>query len=139
MGLPIGSGDVENLVTAWLAAVDFLEEVVPVFGQAPPTGVLQCWLSPLLDGLRELMAKGAGGHGALAHSSVAPPKKLAMSASNSGMSPSSLPRSNQTYFNDCGYFSFCLQYCWKVIFSRTEQYLTLWTSFHQFPTWLIHE
>ena len=28
--------------------------------------------------------------------------------------------------------------CWKVIFSRTEQYLTLWTSFCQFPTWLIH-
>ena len=27
--------------------------------------------------------------------------------------------------------------CWKVIFSRTEQYLTLWTSFCQFPTWLI--
>ena len=38
----------------------------------------------------------------------------------------------------CGCFSFCFQYCWKVIFSRTEQYLTLWTSFRQFPTWLIH-
>ena len=38
----------------------------------------------------------------------------------------------------CGCFSFCFQYCWKVIFSRTEQYLTLWTSFCQFPTWLIH-
>ena len=40
--------------------------------------------------------------------------------------------------NGCGCFSFCFQYCWKVIFSRTEQYLTLWTSFCQFPTWLIH-
>ena len=33
---------------------------------------------------------------------------------------------------DCGCFSFCMQYCWKVIFSRTEEYLTLWTSFSSF-------
>ena len=46
--------------------------------------------------------------------------------------------SNTKNFNGCGCFSFCFQYCWKVIFSRTEQYLTLWTSFCQFPTWLIH-
>ena len=63
-----------------------------------PIGVWQHWLSPLLDGLRDLVAEGAGEHGALACSSVVPPKKLARSAGNGSMSPRSLPRSSHVCF-----------------------------------------
>ena len=42
------------------------------------------------------MAEGAGGHGALIHSSVVSPKKSAKSAGNSTVSPRSSVRSKQT-------------------------------------------
>ena len=82
MGLAIRFSDAEHLVLARPTAVGLLDAVVLVFGWAPPIGVSQHWLSPLPGGLRELMAEGAGGHGASIWSSVTSPKKQAKSVGN---------------------------------------------------------
>ena len=95
----MGSSILLCLGLAWLATIGLLDGAVLVFSWAPPIGVAWCWLSPLLNGLRELMAEGEGGCGALIYSSVAYPKKLAKSAGNGIVSPRSWVRSNWTCFH----------------------------------------
>ena len=81
-----------------------------VFGHDPFIGVLQCWLSPFLNGLREPVAMDAGGHGVSFCSSVVSPKKWAKSVGNCSVLPRSLVRSKWTCFllGPCGeHFVLC--------------------------------
>ena len=92
-----GSDVLPHLGPAQLASIGLVDGVVLVIGQDPPAEVACHWLLSSLGGLRELMAKGSGGHWKSIHSSVASsPKKLTKSAGKGGVSPKSSIRSNQT-------------------------------------------
>ena len=98
MGLAIRSGDAEHLVLPCLAAVGLLDGVVLVFEQALPIEVLQCWLSPSLGGLGELMVEGQVGVGCQSTHQWCLLRSMPQSVSNDGVLDRSLVRSKQTCF-----------------------------------------
>ena len=67
-------------------------------GWAPPMGVSQCQLLPLQGHLRELVAKGEGGHGTSVCLSVGSSRKQAKSSGNGSVLPRSSGRLKETFF-----------------------------------------